>query len=77
MANTASELDEQTVIKCPKCGSTSWFCWDERSFDCWHKDGSHAGVEVVGYLGCHKCDTRWIDFSVQNDDPDCECENDY
>jgi len=71
-------MSDQEVIQCPKCKSTDWFCWDERQFDCWDKKtGSHRGVEVVGYLGCKVCDTRWIDFSVINDDPECECDNDY
>ena len=71
-------IETPESIHCPKCKSTDWFCWDERQFDCWDKKtGSHRGVEVVGYLGCKVCDTRWIDFSVVNDDPDCECDNDY
>lgn len=63
------------LIKCPKCGCTNWRCWDERSFDCWDKDGHHVGTKVVGYLSCRKCGHAWTDVSV-DPGPDCECEED-
>lgn len=69
------EVQQQTEIHCPKCGSGDWFCWDERTFDCWDKDGFHDGMRVVGYLGCKTCGERWTDVSVEPGD-DCECDDD-
>lgn len=67
--------ETQTAIHCPQCRSTNWDCWDERTIDCWDKDGWLAGVKVVGYLKCKDCGTHWEDVSVQPDD-DCECDDD-
>ncbi len=68
--------ETRTEIKCPTCGSTDWFCWDERNFDCWDKDGYFAGTKVVGYLGCKVCGTRWTDTAFDPSDDDCECDDD-
>lgn len=65
---------EEHIARCPKCQSTNWDCWDERSMDCWDKNGNYAGVEVAGGLRCKDCGNTWLDYSVKNDDPDCECE---
>lgn len=69
--------EQTTVITCPKCHSTNWRCWDERTFDCWTPDGDPCGTKVVGYLACKDCGETWTDVS---DDPSedglCECEDD-
>ena len=50
-------------IKCPKCGSTNWRCWDERQLTWWQKDGSMGGIQVIGMLACKDCDTSYADVN--------------
>lgn len=65
----------ESVIHCPRCQSTNWRCWDERSFDCWDAEDNYAGTKVVGYLACNDCGAAWTDISVEPDDG-CTCDDD-
>lgn len=69
------ELAAET-IQCPKCGSFAWYCWDERTRDCWSSTGSYMGVRVIGGLRCEDCQHTWLDYSVDPaiGETDCECE---
>lgn len=75
MDSLTTESPVENQIRCPRCSSTNWYCWDERTFDCWDKQGRHDGVRVVGYLGCKDCGKQWTDVSVDpGDDADCDCD---
>lgn len=50
-------------IKCPKCGSKNWRCWDERQLDWWHKDGSMAATQVIGCMACNDCQSAYADVN--------------
>lgn len=48
-------------IKCPKCGSTNWRCWDER--DEWFEaEDGELFQYPVGYLACKDCGASWINY---------------
>lgn len=50
-------------IRCPKCKSTNWRCWDERTE--WYKADDGELVEMlVGYMACDDCDTGFL--SLEN-----------
>lgn len=51
------------AIKCPKCGSKNWRCWDERTLDWWHQDGSHGAVQVIGCMACNDCQWAYPDVN--------------
>lgn len=56
------------TIKCPKCGSTNWRCWDERYewFEITEDEHPERIGELiqlpVGYLACKDCQTAWVDY---------------
>lgn len=76
--NDETEPQVSEVIRCPRCNSIDWGCWDERNYDCWNSQGEHVGTKVVGFLYCKACNERWTDVSIDpcEDDDDCSCEDD-
>lgn len=55
-------------LRCPKCKSTNWRCWDERQLDWWLPDGSLAGFQVIGMLACNDCNHAWADVNPSDED---------
>lgn len=55
-------------IKCPKCGSTNWRCWDERHLEWWNKAGEPAATQVIGCLACNDCQWAWADVSSSDEE---------
>lgn len=48
-------------IKCPKCGSVHWHCWDERQLDWWEQDGSMGAIQIIGCMTCNDCHSNFAD----------------
>lgn len=55
-------------IKCPKCGSKNWRCWDERQLEWWQQDGSMGSTQVIGCMACNDCDWAWADVSQSDEE---------
>jgi len=46
-------------IKCPKCGSSRWNCWDEHDEVFQSVDDGEFYEAPVGYLKCLDCGTSY------------------
>lgn len=55
-------------LKCPKCGSTNWRCWDERQLDWWNKDGEMAAIQIIGCMACKDCEWAWADVNPTDEE---------
>lgn len=58
---TPESVEQNEELKCPRCGSTKWSCWDERVET--HRD-KVTGYEYdfpVGYMKCLDCQKSYID----------------
>jgi predicted Zn-ribbon and HTH transcriptional regulator len=77
MMDEQLSVETQQQIRCPKCQSTNWRCYNETSRPCYDNNGDHVGDRVIGGLVCNDCGVDWLDYSVdpQLDNPDCECED--
>lgn len=77
MSENIEDIDDGDMldfIECPKCHSTNWQCWDERSRECWNSVGIHVGTSVIGGLKCLDCGHNWLDWSVDGclGEDDCD-----
>lgn len=54
------------MINCPRCGSSNWRCWDERTLDWWEKDGSMGGTQVIGCMACNDCNHAFADVNPED-----------
>lgn len=72
--DTPPEGQESDAYECPNCHSHNTYNYDERVFYCWDKDGYQAGVRVFGYFNCRDCQIPYRLCSVDNDDPDIDCD---
>lgn len=77
--NDANLQDDQpgdpNDIKCPKCGSTKWTCFDEQTRYCWDKDGQMCNFIPIGALKCGACNAVWLDYPCGFSTDGCECED--
>lgn len=55
-------------IKCYKCGSKNWRCWDERDTDCYDAATDTEYRVPVGYLACNDCGASWTDGGCERGD---------
>lgn len=53
-------------IKCPKCGSTNWRCWDERIEYFADENGEYYDAPV-GYLACKDCGKAYTHHHETNE----------
>ena len=54
-------------IKCPKCGSKNWHCWDERQLTWWQSDGSMGDIQIIGCMTCNDCQHAYADVNPSDE----------
>lgn len=53
-------------IRCPKCKSENWSCWDERVEWFQDKETEEFFESPVGYLVCKDCGQSYAHYDLEN-----------
>ncbi len=65
------ETDPYEIV-CPRCGSTDWNCWDERTHWFRNRETGEDYEFPVGYMHCKSCDKSFLHTWADGEDVDDE-----